>query len=467
MSDTKRQNGQSGRGALIGLIIVMVIILGALIVLALSLGENSPESPLQTTATTEPTTEPTEETTEATTEPPTEPPITKIATATVGATGDILMHQALIDGGYDKTTKAYDYHYIFQHFQTIVGSVDFAVANLEVTLGGNENGRKYTGYPCFNCPDPIVDALSDAGFDMLLTANNHTYDTGNHGFFRTQQVLTEKGMPYIGTRQTVEDKNYRVVDVNGIKIGMINYTYNTGVNSDGSVSLNGIKLSADNSQLVNSFSYNKLDAFYEKLGGEVEAMRADGAEAIVIFIHWGNEYQTTENSLQNKIAQNICNLGIDVIVGNHAHVPQPVELLTNENDETKKTLCLYSTGNSVSNIFRSSKWPANTEDGMLFTFTFAKYSDGTVIVESTRVIPTWVHRSYRADWTNEHVILYMDDTVEDWQSLLNLTNAQHSECQASYKRTMGIVGAGIEEANTYYQSNQEAVEAALGVEQTN
>lgn len=458
----RRKARKSGNGPLICLIAVMLAALAMLVVLAMSMGDTSMEDPLQTTEQT--TLQTTQTTTEATTDPPTEPRVVKQTTATIGATGDILMHQLVIDSGYDRSSDTYDYNYIFQHFSKAVSQVDYAVANLEVTLCGKDNGYNYSGYPCFNSPDAIVDALKNAGFDLLLTANNHTYDTGSKGFTRTQQVIEEKGLPHIGTRPSPEDKSYTVADVNGIKIGMINYTYNTGVNSDGSVSLNGIKLSVDSSRLINSFSYDRLDAFYKKLEGEVAAMRQDGAEAIVIYIHWGNEYNIKENSTQNAIAQQLCNLGIDVIVGNHAHVPQPVELLQNENDQSKKTLCLYSTGNAVSNIYRNKKFPANTEDGMLFTFTFAKYSDGTVIVEGAKVIPTWVYRYYDNSSVRKFLVMVMDDREADWQNAMGLTDSQFKECQASYERTMGIVGEGITQANEYYRSNREAVEAALGIE---
>ena len=454
-------NQKKGNGGLIALICVMAVILVALIIVAVGMNGGGDITPTQTdpVITTEPTTEPT---TEATTEPTTEPPIIKEAIATVGAVGDILMHDALIQGGYDKATNTYNYDYLFKWLGPAIGQVDFAVANLEVTLGSNEK-RNYGGYPLFNCPDSIVDALQNANFDLLLTANNHSYDTGAHGFARTQQVLQEKGIPHIGSRPTEDAKSYYIADINGIKVGMVNYTYNTNAYADGSVALNGIKLSKENSALINTFNYKKLDEFYTQLEQQLKDMRADGAEATVVYIHWGDEYQIKENAYQNKIAQALCNLGVDVIVGNHAHVPQPVEFLTSENDETRKTLCLYSTGNSVSNIYQTTKFPVNTEDGMIFTFTFAKYSDGTVLVESTRVIPTWVLRSYEVNkW--KHVVMVMDDTVADWQAAMELTDAQLTLVQNSYNRTMKIVSEGVDQANEYYKANQEKVETELGVQ---
>lgn len=391
----------------------------------------------------------------------TEPPVRKISTATIGSTGDILLHNKVIRSGYDKATGTYNYESIFSYFSEFVSKVDYAVGNLEVTLCGDDNGYPYKGYPCFNAPDAIVDAVKAAGFDMLLTANNHSYDTGTKGFLRTQEVIMERELDYTGTRYKEEDKNYIVKEINGIKIGMICYTYNTDVNSDGTVSLNGIPLAATPSGLVNSFNYGALDSFYLKLSGEMEQMKAEGAEAIMVYLHWGAEYETKANRTQKKMAQALCDLGVDVIVGNHAHVPQPIELLTNTKDETKKTLCLYSMGNSISNI-RGSKYPKETEDGMLFSVTFAKYSDGTVVLESADVLPTWVNR-YEENNVSKYKILTMDRTEKDnWQEKMGLTDELLSACQASYDRTMTIVGDGLETANQYYAKHQQEVEALIG-----
>ena len=462
MMHRRQKNHDKPLLILIGIMVVTLICLAAV---ALNMGEDLPKTQQDATIPTTPVTENTEPSTEAPTEAPTqaptEPAVTKVSTATIGATGDVLMHKPVITSG--QTGSSYNFDYIFTYADDYYSSVDFAVANLETTLASTTNGYSYSGYPTFNCPDDIVDALKNAGFDMLLTANNHTYDTNKIGFQRTQQVIAEKGLPHIGTRPSLEDKNYLVVDINGIQVGMINYTYNTGVSSSGAISLNGIPLSVENSQLINNFSKDNLSAFYKKLEGEIQAMRSDGAEAIVLYIHWGEEYQTKENSNQNAIAQQVCNMGVDVIVGNHPHVVQPVELLTNQNDSSKKTLCVYSTGNAVSNQSYASHSNYYVEDGMFFNFTFAKYSDGTVLIESARVIPTWVNR-YTQGGTTKYQILCLDDTVDNWQAQMNLVASTLEKCQKSYNRTMGIVGDGTEEANEYFSSNQAAVESMLGVE---
>lgn len=424
-------------------------------------------TPAETQPVTQMTTVPTESIpeTEETTEPSTEatePPITKVSTATVGTTGDILLHDLVIASGLDSSTGEYNYDNIFKFLSTYATQVDYAVANLEVTLCGPERG--YKGYPSFNSPDAIVDSLKAAGFDMLLTANNHCYDTGHEGFHRTQQVIGEKGLAHLGTRQAEEDAPFRIQEINGIKIGMICYTYNTSQEESGKVSLNGIGLSTADSKLVNSFNYYQLDSFYEKLSGELAQMKEQGAEATMLFIHWGNEYQTYTNSWQDKISQQLCELGVDVIVGNHAHVIQPVRLLTSETDENRKTLCLYSTGNAVSNIYKVADFPVETEDGMLFNVTFAKYSDGTVLLESAEVLPTWVHRYWDDDLGKRmYTILPMSGAPENWQQEMSLTESLLNRCKESFARTQGIVGEGMTQANEWYTQNQLAVEALLGV----
>ena len=418
-----------------------------------------PTEPVTLVPTTQSTTVPTEPSTQPTTQPtePTQPPVTKVSTATLGATGDILLHDLVIQSGLDSATNTYNYDNIFKYIKNYAGQMDWAAANLEVTLCGDDNGFGYKGYPCFNSPDAIVDAAKNAGFDMLLTANNHSFDTGIKGFLRTQEVIKDRNLDYIGTRYEETDKPYVIKEINGIKIGMICYTYNTGVDANGNVFLNGMPLTAQASRLINSFTYSDLTGFYEKLAGELTAMRAEGAEAIMLYIHWGDEYSTKPNATQKKMAQALCDLGIEVIVGNHAHVAQPVELLTNTQDASKKTLCLYSMGNSISNIRRGPSYPAETEDGMLFSVTFAKYSDGTVLLESASVLPTWVNR-YEVSGVSKFCILTMQ---EGWEE--NAEKTVKELCRESYKRTMAIVGAGLETANGYFAQNQAQTEADLGI----
>lgn len=413
-------------------------------------------------ATTEPATTP-PTTVAPTTEPttvPTEPPIEKIATATISSTGDLLFHNRVIQSGHNPETGEYNYDNIYAYVRSYIEEADYAVANCEGTLCGLDNGFKYSGYPGFNTPDASVDAAKAAGFDMLLTANNHTYDTGTKGFHRTQQVISDRGFDYIGTRPNEEAKTYVIKDINGIRVGMVCYTYETSKVDGGRKSLNGIPMSSKDSPLISSFHYKYLDDFYAQLSGEVSAMKEEGADITVVYIHWGTEYVTTPNGQQKKIAQQLCNLGVDIIVGGHPHVIQPVTLLTAEQDPNQTTLCLYSMGNAVSNIRKSTTKPAHVEDGMFFKFTLAKYSDGSVVIEGADVLSTWVNRRENPDC---FPIIPLDPDVEDWAAAFDLDEKSHQLALASLARSEEILREGLDSVNAFYQQKQAEHEAAIGV----
>ena len=405
------------------------------------------------------------ETTAETTEPPTTEapePVHVVSTATITSTGDVLMHLPVINTGL-QTDGSYDFESIFRYVSSYTAKADYTVANLETTLCGTSNGYQYSGYPCFNCPDEIVDSLKDAGFDMLLTANNHCYDTSTVGLLRTLEVTREKGLATLGTMYTAEEPKYEVVDINGINIGMICYTYST-MGDSGRPLINGLPTKADAAGLINTFTYGNLEGFYTELSGYMKDMKEEGAEAIVLYIHWGEEYQLKANANQTAIAQKLCDLGVDVIVGGHPHVVQPMDLLTSTEDPDHKTVCLYSMGNAVSNQRLgniSYVDIANTEDGVLFSVTFSKYSDGTVYLESTELIPCWVNMRYPDKYTKEYNILPLDtETQDEWQTLYDMSSSQYSAAVKSYERTMSIVGNGLTECQEYLAQAKETREAA-------
>ncbi len=385
--------------------------------------------------------------------------VTLDSQATISVTGDVIGHMSMVKAAYDADTDSYDFNNIFTYIQKYTASSDYSIANLETTLRGTEDGGKYRGYPLFNTPDAIADALKNAKFDMLLTSNNHCYDTGGRGITRTVEVLDKAGLDHIGTVLTENDKRYIVKDVNGIKIGMMCYTFETGEKKGGSKSINGILMKPEDAALIDSFNYNRLDDFYGELSERITAMKNEGADATVLFIHWGEEYKTERSRIQKNMAQSICDLGIDVIVGGHPHVLQPVELLT-AGDGSHKTVCLYSTGNAVSNQRKESAKikTGHTEDGCLFSVTFNKYSDGRVIVADTHLLPTWVNLFTDAD-TGKKVyrIVPLDKSVEDWKSAFQLNDVSLKNAEESYRRTVSITGKGMTQVQAYCRGQAKAI----------
>ena len=536
-------------------------------------------------------------TVEPTTEPPTEPPTTLppepehvVSTATIGTVGDLLMHKPVFDSC-QRSDGSYDFESIFRYIKGNISSLDYAIANLETTFGGDN--YKYQGNPAFNCPDALADSVVEAGFDMLLTANNHAGDTMGPGIIRTvehvrgsglatlgtqfsgeprysivdingirvgmvcytwsysgdgvnfslnglspvkdegqvnyftnknpdklyneaQQIMTEMknqgaeatmmfihwGVEYVMTENVLQDTiaqrlcdmgfdvivgghphvvqpmehvrgsglatlgtqfsgepRYSIVDINGIRVGMVCYTWSysgDGVN----FSLNGLSPVKDEGQ-VNYFTNKNPDKLYNEAQQIMTEMKNQGAEATMMFIHWGVEYVMTENVLQDTIAQRLCDMGFDVIVGGHPHVVQPMDLLTSTVDPDHKTVVIYSLGNAVSNQRTgiSDLFPRGyTEDGVLFNVTFCKYSDGTVYLQNVDVIPTWV--DLRTTNGRYYHILPLDGSLKDqWQSLLDLSEYGIGAANRSYDRTMGIVGEGLALAKQYLADAQELRDA--------
>ena len=421
-----------------------------------------PSAPTDATVqTTIPTTlpEPTETEPEPT-EPPTEPLPPVLTTATFTVTGDLLMHLPVINSC--KEGSEWNFKPIFRYIEPYVQDADYAVANLETTLCGTEYGHPYQGWPRFNCPDNLAVDTQAVGFDMLLTVNNHCYDTRIEGMNRTLDVLEEVGIASLGTRHTTSDPDYTVVEVNGIKVGMTAFTYEGDDNDPSTININGVPTAPETHGMINSFDYAALDKFYARMDSQITGMREQGAEAIVVFLHWGHEYSRRPNEYQRGIAQTLCDMGVDVIVGGHPHVIQPVDLLTSTTDADHTTLCIYSTGNAVSNQrkgYLEQSPTAHTEDGILFTFTFAKYSDGTVAVQSTSAIPTWVNVAGKP---REYIIIpLVESEMDNWQELFGLTKGAYGSCKYSYERTMALIGEGMEKAQTYYTSTDAAKQAAL------
>ena len=374
--------------------------------------------------------------------------VEKTGRATITVTGDLLIHKPIITACTEGS--AYDFTEVFQYIAPYTSRSDLAIANLETTLAGTENGYPYSGYPNFNCPDAIVDAAKEAGFDILLTGNNHSYDTDAAGFLRTQQVIRDRGLQNLGTTMTDEETPYIIRDVNGIRLGLISYTYGEIDGATGRPAVNAFTLSPELANNINVFAYDKLDRFYSEMEQRIGAMKADGAEAIVLFIHWGAEYQTHTTSSQPVIAQKMCDLGVDVIIGGHPHVVQPVQVLTSNADASRKTLCVYSLGNAVSNQ-RSDNMDlktGHTEDGMLFTFSFVRDPSGQVVLDSAELLPTWVCiRS--SETVFDYNILPLDKAMTDWKAAFDIGDSNLASAENSWQRTVDITGEGMEAVDAW------------------
>ena len=361
--------------------------------------------------------------------------------ATVLSIGDIMGHQTQIDGA--KSGDGYDFSDYFKEVSPIFEKSDLVIANLELTFGGKESGA-YRGYPAFNTPDELASTIKESGINLLMTSNNHSYDTGFFGLKRTAKILKENGLQYTGTKETPEEPNYIVKTVNNIKIGIANFSYETPGDKADRKYLNGNILSSEANDYINTFSYPRIEKFYTEAQEIIDNMKKDGAEFICFYMHWGEEYQLTANNWQKSIAQELCNMGVGMIIGGHPHVVQPMELIHSE-DSSNTAVCIYSLGNAVSNQRReliSSARKGHTEDGVIFSYTLKK-SKGDVTLEKVDVIPTWVHKFQNNGWK------YTVYPIESRKSATENFPKIASKLKESYNRTKATVKDGLTECQQH------------------
>ena len=251
---------------------------------------------------------------------------------------------------------------------------------------------------------------------------------------------------------------------------MTAFTYEDSAIGNKTPALNYNPMQAGGYDIINCFRHSDPEPFYAELENQIAQMRQQGAEAIVLYIHWGQEYKLQPNASQQAMAQRICDLGVDVIIGGHPHVVEPIELLESTVDPNHRTVCLYSMGNAVSNqrlgLLKSIS-TAHTEDGVLFDITFSKYSDGTVYLEDVNLIPTWVraidangNTVVRSSATiRRYEILPLDDSRRSqWQELFGLDDSTLTQCTDSWQRTMDIVGEGLSKSKNYLSAEKIARE---------
>lgn len=245
------------------------------------------------------------------------------------ALGDMLIHNTTFNSM--KKENGFDFHPMFEDISQFTSKSDFTIANLETTLAGKEN-KGYTGYPLFNSPEELALAMKNTlGVDLVSTSNNHSLDRGITGVNQTIDYLTEYGLDYVGTAKSEAERNSPYIkNIKGANIGFVSYTYGT----NGNIIPTG-----------KEYSVNLIDK--EQIAADCKKLEENGAEFIITLLHWGNEYQRNASNEQQELAKWIFeNTNSSLIVGNHAHVVQPIEEITVQKDgKDKKGVVCYALGN--------------------------------------------------------------------------------------------------------------------------
>ncbi len=336
--------------------------------------------------------------------------------------GDVMAHMPQVNAAYDSSTGTYDFSSNYQHVTGYIQQADLAMCNVETTFGG----QPYSGYPAFSTPDSLAADLREAGLDVAITANNHMADRGYDGVIRTQEILHQEGLTTVGSVLNTEDSRYIIKDVKGIKVGVVAYTYETGSGS-GTVSLNGAYISDETASVINSFNFNTLDEDCQRIQGDIDAARAAGAQVIVAYYHWGEEYQHDVNKWQQDLAQRTADMGADMIFASHPHVPQAAEYIT-VTDSDKQVPVFYSLGNFVSNQRSEYMGDRLTEEGLMGIVNLTYKEDAGIIAIEMEAVPLWVDR-YNDGGELIYTVIPLDDQMDENASLQvsgHLSNARQA-----------------------------------------
>ena len=287
-------------------------------------------------------------------------------TLTLMFIGDVMSHTPQVDAA-RLADGTYDYTSCYRFLAPYIASADICVANMEVPLAG----APYTGYPQFSCPDAMMSQLFDAGVDVFLTSNNHTCDKGAKGIRRTINVMDSLGIPHTGTYLDSTDyirRNPLIIDKNGFRIALLNYTYGT----------NGIPA-------PNPFIVNILDSV--SIFNDIAKARAADADYIVVMPHWGIEYERHQNKVQAGYARYMYECGADMVIGGHPHVVQPITLENRNEKGVAQRVTAYSLGNFVSNQRKRY-----TDGGIIVKCELVRDTTGVVRVADYEYLPYWVYK---------------------------------------------------------------------------
>lgn len=341
-------------------------------------------------------------------------------TFTLTSLGDTLCHNTQYWDAYNSKTDEYDFSYVYEDIKNYTLSSDITIGSLETTFAGKEKG--YSNYPTFNTPDSLATALKDIGVDVVSLAGNHALDYGYSGLCRTIDVFDNIGLSHLGTYKTAEDQEKILIkDVKGVKIAFINYTYGT----------NGIPLPSGK-----DFCVNLIDKDFIKK--QINQAKEQNVDMIVACMHWGTEYRTTANSEQKDLANFLFENGVDVILGNHPHVLEPMEkkTITLQDGTTKDVFVVYALGN-----FTADQRDEITRDSVILNLTITKNSNGKISIDKVNYVPIYMYKNTNVS-THKFKILDIEKTIKDYEEgkTTSINSTVYNNLKKQLEKIKSILG---------------------------
>lgn len=344
-------------------------------------------------------------------------------TFTLTALGDTLCHNTQYWDAYNSETKEYDFSYVYEDIKYYTKVADITVGSLETTFAGEDKG--YSNYPTFNSPDSLATALKKIGVDVISLAGNHALDYGYSGICRTIDVLDSADISHLGTYKTAEDqKKLLIKNVKGVKIAFINYTYGT----------NGISVPSGKEFCVNLIDKNLIKK-------QIDQAKSEGADMIVACMHWGTEYKTSANSEQKELADYLFKNGVDIILGNHPHVLEPMEkkTITLDDGTTKDVFVVYALGN-----FTADQKDEITRDSAILNLNITKNVDGKISINKVDYVPIYMYKNSNAK-SHKFKILDIKKSIVKYEAgdTSSISPAVYNNLKTQLEKIKSILGDEI------------------------
>ena len=341
---------------------------------------------------------------------------------TMTAIGDTLCHNTQYWDAYNSSTKQYDFSYVYDNIKDYTSSADITIGSLETTFAGEDRG--YSNYPVFNSPDSLATGLKDIGVDVISLAGNHALDYGYSGICRTIDVLDNVGISHLGTYKSAEDQDKILIkDVKGVKIAFINYTYGT----------NGIPVPSDK-----PYCLNLIDK--DLISKQIKQAKEQNVDMIVACMHWGTEYKTSANDEQKELADFLFKSGVDIILGNHPHVIEPMEkkTITLDDGSTKDVFVVYALGN-----FTADQRAEITRDSAILNLDITKVSDGKILINKVSYVPIYMYKNSAAK-VHKFKILDIEKSIANFDSGdTSIGSSVYSNLKVQLQKIRDILGDEI------------------------
>jgi poly-gamma-glutamate synthesis protein (capsule biosynthesis protein) len=326
---------------------------------------------------------------------------------TMAFTGDTLMHRPLVDqAARNAGGQGYDFAPMLARIAPVIGAAELAICHLETPIA--PPGEALSTAPLYGVPAEVVTGIAATGYDRCSTASNHTLDRGTAGIDATIATLAMAGLGQSGMASDPAGIEPQVFAVDGVTLSHLSYSYG----------FNGIPLPTDQpwrSALIDP----------ARIVADATTARAMGAQLVIVSLHWGNEGQSGVTPQQRGVAEAITASGqIDLVVGHHAHVLQPIE-------QVNGVWVIYGLSNLVSNLGEIAGWPAGAADGAIAQVRFVQQDDGRYVAEPPVVQPTWVDAA--AGWVVRPVLADLADP--------HVPDGVKARLHASLQRTTAVLGA--------------------------